>query len=162
MLGFNRSVLCSWRRCRRVLEEWEQRLTLKYFEGRRCITALCPYHYDLLDKVGRIRFWRRHRRPGIKGARVGSHNVDAFYMPKPNMITVTEHFAHAEPQYQVYVLSHETIHWILAREFGLLTSMSFDVFYKQPLRVLGGHSLHTWGLNSLYEATEALNTAVAL
>jgi hypothetical protein len=112
--------------------------------------------------VTRIRFWRRHRRPDIKGTRVGPRLIYAMYTQKPNVITVTEHFAREQPPQQVYELSHEMIHWVLAREFGLLTSMSFDIFYKQPLKVLKGHSLHTWLLNSLYEQTEALNTAAAL
>ena len=157
--SFNRPVLCSWRRCRRVLEEGEQRFSLKYHEGHRYIVALCPWHYSLLDRANRIRLWRRHRTLVIKGTRVGPPLIYAFYQQKDNVLTVTEHFAHAEPQQQVYVLSHETVHWILAREFGLLTSISFDIFYKQPLTCLGGHSLHTWSLNALYEQTEALNTA---
>lgn len=160
-MSFNRTVLCSWKRCYRVLEKDEQRLTLMPIEGHRYIMALCPRHYSLLDRTNRIRFWRRHRRPDIRGMRIGRALVYAFYQQKGNMLTVTEHFAHQEPEQQVYVLSHETLHWVLAREFGLLTSMSLDIFYKVPLRVLGGHSLHTWMLNSLYEVTEALNTADA-
>lgn len=154
-MSFNRPVRCSWKRCHRVLAEGETRMTLTYFEGHRYVMALCPWHYALLDRANRIRFWRRHRYPSIKGARVGPHLIYASYTQKPNVIIVTEHFAHGEQPEMVYHLTHETIHWVLAREFGLLTSMSFDIFYKQPLQVLGGHSLHTWMLNSLFEQTDA-------
>ena len=155
MLRFNRPVLCSWRRCHRVLEEGEQRFSLTLFEGHRYIVALCPQHFDLLDRVNRIRFWRRHRGPSIKGMRAGPRLIYASYTQKPNVIAVTEHFAHGDGPQMVYHLSHETLHWILAREFGYMTSTALDVFYKQPLQVLGGHSLHTWMLNALYEQTES-------
>ncbi len=154
MLKFNRPVLCSWRRCHKVLEDGEQRLTLTWFEGHRYITALCSWHFSLLDRANRIRFWRRHRRPDIAGTRVGRHLIYAMYTQKPNVITVTEHFAHEDGPQQIYHLTHETLHWVLSREFGMMSSISLDVFYKQPLKVLGGHSLHTWMLNSLYEQTE--------
>ena len=146
----NRIVRCAWKRCKRLLEPGEARLT--YAKGGRQLIALCPWHFSVIDGANRLRFWRRHRMPQVYAARVEDGSVvNAYYLQKVNEFSVTQIFADLEPEQQVYVLSHETLHWVLARDFGLLTSISLDIFYKQPLHVLGHHSLHTWELNRLYE-----------
>jgi len=90
-------------------------------------------------------------------------NMDVYgaYLLKSNQILVSQNFAWLDVEQMVYVLSHETIHWILAREFGWLTSMGLDIVYHRPLPCLGGHSLHTLMLSTLYEQAEGLNRAHA-
>lgn len=162
-MSFNRPVLCSWRRCHRVILEGEQRFSLTVVEGHRYVVALCQQHFDAIDLGSRIRFWwQRHHEPTVQGRHVGPHRIYASYTLDTNEITVTEHFAHDDAARMVYSLTHEWLHVWLTRKFGLMTSTALDVFYKQPLKVLGGHSLHTWALNALYEQTEALNTAGGL
>jgi hypothetical protein len=103
-----------------------------------------------LNAVTRIRFWRRKRVPSIETMRVEEDIlVDAAYDPNGNRIIVMPRFAENEQEKMVYILAHETVHWILNREFGLVTSLSFDILYKRPLHCLGHHSLMTYELNLL-------------
>ena len=146
---------CEIRRCKRDAS----RLTFKGGLGTRVIAHICTFHWNLVSFLTAP--WRftalwTHR---LKTMRVDD-NLALFALHKGGTIYVTEHFATLTPEQMVYVLSHETLHHILNRDKGLLTSIALDIFYRRPLTCLRGHSIHTWNLNMLYPTgtTKPLNS----
>ena len=144
---------CEWKQCKRPIKQYT--LTGKLGKSERI--ALCAWHFKFLDAVNRINFWRRNQDPAIAVQRIiegEDVGVVAAYDMRKNTILFSPRLAALSPEHQVYVFSHETAHWILCREFGLLTSMCYDLIYNKPLRCLGYMTLQE------YE-TEGLNTSDA-
>ena len=148
MTFFGRPVRCWFFRCKRILDVSEQRLTLVPVQGHRCVVALCEKHFRALDRATRVRFWHRWKSPVIRGKRVNDKKLYAL-MYRNNLLYVTQHFAWLTPAQMVYVLVHETVHWWLGNEFGVVSSQAFDLFYNKPLRVLGGETWETCLLHTI-------------
>jgi len=135
---------CEIRRCRRP----SFHLTLKGRLGSHDIAQMCTFHWNLLSLLtapGRLTISGVHR---LKTIRVGQLHVFAAY--RRGTIYVTEHFANCTPEQMVYTLSHETVHHVLNRDVGFLTSIAWDILYKRSLTCLGGHSVFTFDLNRIY------------
>ena len=156
--SFNRPVRCSVKKCSRILEKGEARMSYTAGLSHRGIIPICPKHFMAFDRVNRVRFWRHNHVPEVRSAIVADDSlVNAYYTLKDDVVYVTQRFAALESEQMVYVLSHEAIHRVLSCYFGLMTSAAFDIIYKRSLRALGGHSLHTWMLNDLYNQTDWLS-----
>ena len=153
MTFFGRPVRCWFFRCKRILDISEQRLTIVPAQGHRSVAALCDEHFRALDRATRVPFWRRWKPPEVHGKRTEEHVLGEFF--RDNRLYVTQHFAALSPTQMVYVLVHETIHWWLVNEFGMMSSQAFDVFFEIPLHVLGGESWATWMLNTLDETHQS-------
>jgi hypothetical protein len=115
--------------------------------------AACRWHFRVMDRLTRTR-----RVPEIVGVqRTNDPTAFATIDPRMRTLFVTRKFAEASLQYQVFVLSHEEIHIWLQREFGLATSLGFDLIYERSMHALSHHSIKTWTLNDLYLQNETTN-----
>lgn len=140
---------CFFVRCKRPIEPGDK-IVLMGMD----YAPMHKRHAKHLNFVARVRL-RWAGSPGIAQEAVEQRpgwNICGRYELARNLIFLNPTFWELTPSQAVYLVSHETLHWVLSREFGVVASFQFDGLYHRGLRCLDGRSIHEFELNRLHES----------